>query len=90
MRGAFADDDGVRIDKRAAVDVDGKVSRCEPCQHAVNAAQELVVRGARSDRFTHGKREQLADAKRSCQRKGRRAVGGDGVEIKRYPHANHG
>lgn len=87
---ALADDDRVRIGKRASVDVDRKVAGAKAGQRTMNGARELVTGSARPDRFPNGKSKQVANAHRRGKREGTRAGLGDGMEIERYLHSDHG
>lgn len=85
----LAHHDRFGIVKMAPVDVDGEIAGCEAGERAMHAALKLVDRRSRTDSFADGEREQLAYPQRRCKSEGRRASGGDGVEIERNPHANH-
>jgi hypothetical protein len=87
--GPATHDDRIGIRESPAIDIDRKITFGQTAERSPNAAQKLIVRRARTDRFTNCKRDELANAQRRRERKGSRAVYGHGVEIERYPHANH-
>lgn len=89
VRDAFADDDRVGVGEVPSVDVHREIPGRQARERTMHAALKFVVRRARADRFPHGERDQLADAKGCGEREGDRAARGDCMEIERNPHANH-